>query len=98
MVVNGATEVKAHYKTEVLISVNGHHSRNLVIIAHQDCAANPISDEEQIEQLKQACEILVNEWELPAGVKVVGLWLTKNTDIDWSINHIYDKVTEAIPV
>lgn len=98
MVVNGEQTVKNHYKTEVLISINGHHSQNLVIIAHQDCAANPISDEKQIEQLKTACEILEKDWEIPNGVKIDGLWLTKNSDLDWEINHIVSNIVGAVTV
>jgi hypothetical protein len=98
MVINGEEAVKEHYKKEVLISINGHHSQHLVIIAHQDCAANPISDDEQIAQIKEACEILMKDWEIPAGVRIVGLWLTKNTDLDWIVNRMYDKVVETAEV
>jgi hypothetical protein len=95
MVVNGEQAVKDHYKKEVLISINGHHSKHLVIIAHQDCAANPISDDEQIAQIKEACGILMNDWELPEGVQVIGLWLTKVNDLKWDINRIFTGTVKA---
>lgn len=95
MILNGSEEIKNHYKEEVLISVNGHNSRHVVIVAHQECAANPISDEEQIEQIKKACESVKKEWNIPEGVHIIGLWLTKKTDLDWDINCL---VNDQIPV
>ncbi len=95
MITKGTTEIIGHYQAETLISVNGHSSRNVAIVAHQGCAKNPISDEDQLLELKEACEIVATQWGLPAGVRITGLWLTKNTDLDWTINHLTDKLIEA---
>jgi len=41
-------------KKRVGISVDKHGSKVIAIVGHHDCAGNPVSKEEQIEQLKQA--------------------------------------------
>lgn len=95
MITKGDDTIVEHYKTETLISINGHNSRNVAIAAHQGCAKNPISDEEQIAELKKSCELVATTWGLPEGVRISGLWLTKNDDLDWTVNHLVDKNVEA---
>ncbi len=94
MITKGEEEIINHYIAETLISVNGHGSKNIAIIAHQGCAKNPIEDKDQIEELKEACHIVATKWGLPSGIKISGLWLTKNTDTDWTINNLVTKVSE----
>ena len=48
---------------------------------HYDCAANPVSDEEHIAQVKKAVEE-ISSWNL--GVKVVGVWV----DGSWTVNTV----------
>lgn len=95
LILNGDESVVEHYKNEVLISLNGHGSRNLVVVAHQDCAANPISDDEQIEQLKKSCALIEEKWDLPEEVTISGLWLTKENDLKWHINCLITLKTKA---
>jgi len=92
MITKGDADIIKHYKAETLISINGHGSKNITIIAHQGCAKNPISDEEQLEELGNAVELVSSSWGLPSGIKITGLWLTKNTDLDWEVHPIVDKL------
>lgn len=94
MITKGDQNIIEHYIAETLISVNGHNSKNIAIVAHQGCAKNPIDDKDQIEELKQSCEIVATKWGLPAGIKISGLWLTKNSDTDWVVNNLATKVSE----
>lgn len=68
-------------KTKVGISINAHKSDLVVVSGHYDCAANPVSDEEHISQIKNAVEI-ISSWNL--GVKVIGVWV----DGSWNINSV----------
>jgi len=38
------------------VSVEVHGSRTIAVVAHHDCAGNPVSREEQIAQLRPACD------------------------------------------
>ena len=59
-------------KSKVQISIKAHKSSVVVIVGHHDCAGNPVSKEEHIEQIKKSTEI-IKSWNLP--VKVAGLWI-----------------------
>ena len=71
-------EVIESIKTKVGISINAHKSELVVVSGHYDCAANPVSDEEHIEQIKNAVEI-ISSWNLNA--KVIGVWV----DDSWNV-------------
>ena len=66
-------------KTKVGISINAHKSELVVVSGHYDCAANPVSDEEHISQIKNAVKV-ISSWNLNA--KVIGVWV----DGSWNVN------------
>ena len=75
------TNVVESIKTKVGISVNAHKSDLVVVSGHYDCAANPVSDEEHISQIKSAVEV-ISSWNL--GVNVVGVWVEGS----WNVNSV----------
>ena len=68
-------------KTKVGISINAHKSQLVVVSGHYDCAANPVSDEDHIAQIKNAVDV-ISSWNLDA--KVIGVWV----DGSWNINTV----------
>lgn len=66
-------------------SIQAHASKGIALVAHHDCAGNPISDSEQIQQI-QKCLITLS-YRYPQ-LEVIGLWLDQN----WSV-HEYTIVT-----
>ena len=68
-------------KERVDISVNKHGSENIAIIAHYDCAGNPVEKDVQMKQLKKAKET-VSAWNFP--VKLIELWVDDN----WMVHKI----------
>jgi hypothetical protein len=69
----------AQIKPKVLISVNAHRSRVIVVSAHYNCLGNPVSKKEHIAEVKKAMSI-INSWSLP--VKVLGVWVGKNWEVE----------------
>ena len=61
------------------ISLKNHKSKGIAIVAHYDCAGNPISDEEQKKILKKAVAFLVNKY---INVSVCGLWVNKHGNVE----------------
>ncbi len=60
----------------VEVSIKKHGSKHVAIVAHDECAGNPISRDEQIEQIERYIDI-VHSWLSEEGindVKVFGLW------------------------
>ena len=72
------TDVVESIKTKIGISINAHKSELVVVSGHYDCAANPVSDEEHITQIKKAAEV-ISSWNFK--VKVIGVWV----DDSWNI-------------
>ena len=64
------------------ISVNKHKSKAIAIVAHFDCAGNPVEEDVQLEQLESAIEFFNDEYP---DVKISGLWV----DSDWKVRKIF---------
>jgi len=56
----------------VEISMRAHGSRALALVAHEDCAGNPKSDESQVRQLRVALSGLRRRFPR---LEAVGLWV-----------------------
>ncbi len=63
-------------KNRVLISVEKHGSKAVVITGHAGCAGNPVTKEEHIDHVKRAMQ-QIKSWGLP--VSICGVWM----DSDW---------------
>jgi carbonic anhydrase len=70
--------------SRVLVSRDKHNSKQLALVAHADCAGNPVSKEAHLKHLKQAGKI-ISTWEL--GMHVMMLWVDKNWDV-----HLIDEL------
>lgn len=66
-------------KSKILISVNKHGSKTVIISGHHDCAGNPVSKKEHIEQIKKAVSI-IQSWEMQ--VNVVGAWVNEAWELE----------------
>jgi hypothetical protein len=65
-------------RRRVEISVNKHGSRVVCLVAHHDCAGNPVSKEVHLAQLASGLREM-ESWGLP--VRWVGLWVNQ----DWQV-------------
>ena len=65
----------------VNISVNKHGSKTIVLVAHHDCAGNPVDKEKQLSQLKTATQWLSGKYP---DVQVLGLWV----DSAWMVSEV----------
>ena len=62
-------------KRRIMISVEKHKSKVLIIAGHYDCAGNPVEKEIHYSQIKKAVE---NIEKLNLGVRVYGAWVDEN--------------------
>ena len=70
----GAPATVDAMRQHVGVSVSAHQSRLIAVVAHHDCAGNPVSDEEHKAQVLLACQE-VARWGYPA--EIIGLWVTE---------------------
>ncbi len=68
-------------KEMIDISVNKHGSKCIGLAGHYDCGGNPVSEAEQMEQVKRGVVYLRGEYEC---VEVVGVWVGK----DWQVSEL----------
>jgi len=66
----------------VKISVGHHGSVGLAIVAHHDCAGNPTSKPDQLEDLELAVKCLTERF---SEVPVIGLWV----DETWKVTEVF---------
>ena len=65
----------------VEISINDHKSTGIAVIAHHDCAGNPVEDHVQIGQLALAARFLASRYPK---VEIIRLWVDSN----WSVTEM----------
>lgn len=63
---------------KVQLSIERHDSKAVAIVAHHDCAANPVPHDRQMVQLQRAVHYLRGKL---ADMKVIGLWVDENRDV-----------------
>jgi len=68
-----ASDAKSSILRRVGVSVNAHGSRAVAIVAHADCAGNPLCREEQLKQLAAAVAEVNRAFPQ---VTVLGLWVS----------------------
>jgi len=65
----------------VELSILKHRSQLIALVAHYDCAGNPVGKEVQIQQMHLAMRN-VAKWN--HSIQVIGLWVDKN----WGVNKV----------
>ncbi len=69
-------------KKKVLITIEQHLGRVILVAGHCECVGNPVSAEEHRQHITKACEV-VRSWDLPEGIKIIGLLV--NGDGTWQV-------------
>ena len=69
------TEQTSALLSNLDISVKSHGSNHIAVVAHHDCAGNPVSDRTQRQQVAAAT---VRLRQLYPDAEVVGLWLNEH--------------------
>jgi hypothetical protein len=67
-----------HIKNMLAISMEKHKSSTVFIVAHPDCAGNPVDDGIQLEQLRRAASRFAKKYP---EMKVKSLWVENNKEI-----------------
>ena len=66
-------------RSKLGISVRAHGSGLVFVSGHHECAANPVSRDEHVEQIKKAAS-RVASWGMP--VQVHGLWVGESWGVE----------------
>lgn len=74
---NVSGEGRAWLKRKIEISTKGHGSRIITVVAHDECAGNPVTPNIHAEDIKKAISVIhsiTNELEL-SDVLIIPLWV-----------------------
>jgi len=63
------------------ISINKHKSAAVALVAHHDCAGNPVEKDKQTKQLRVAIELLKDNYP---DTEILGLWVNS----DWNVEQV----------
>ena len=66
-------------KSKTEISIFKHKSNLIIVSGHHDCAGNPVSKEDHVDQIRKSIEI-ISAWNYPA--KVLGVWVNEQWEIE----------------
>jgi len=67
--------------TRVRLSIEKHGSNSVAIVAHYDCAGNPVPEEKQREQLDLSVRFVAAQCP---GIRILGLWIDEN----WTVSKV----------
>jgi hypothetical protein len=77
--VEGPAELIEHLRASAQTSISRHGSSVLAVAGHHNCAGNPVSREEHVEQIRKALQV-VRFWNLP--VTLIGLWVNEEWQVE----------------
>ena len=63
----------------LMISQEKHGSKHLAVVAHHDCAGNPVDKINQIDQLRKSLES-IRLWGFKG--TIIGLWVNENFEVE----------------
>ena len=73
-----ASEAKQSIVRRVGVSIDVHHSPVVSVVAHEDCAGNPVGREQQLEQAGRSARWLAQHF---SDVLTVGLWVNEHWEV-----------------
>jgi carbonic anhydrase len=82
---NPSQELLESIKKKILISVQKHHSKGIIVHGHQQCAGNPVEDELHKEQVIEAARV-VRDF-VTEDIEVQPVFVIKKENI-WSVEEI----------
>lgn len=81
---NPTSEFIADLKSKVLISVEKHHSKGIVVHGHEECAGNPVDEETHKRDILNAVQIIKN---MAGSVPVIAAYV-KRQGTDWIVEEV----------
>jgi len=74
-----ATERTSQILSDLRISIHEHGSAQIGVVAHADCAGNPVPDSTQKRQVSEAVAFLRTEFP---GAEIAGIWVSEHSIVE----------------
>ncbi|OGH12824.1 MAG: hypothetical protein A2776_03210 [Candidatus Levybacteria bacterium RIFCSPHIGHO2_01_FULL_40_10] len=82
---NPSPEFVQDLKSKLLISIEKHHSKGILVDGHQECAGNPVTDEEHKHDIKKSVEFISNL--IGNRLPVYGIFVVRDED-EWRAEEV----------
>lgn len=82
---NPSQDFLSDLKSKILISINIHKSKGIIIDGHAECAGDPVPDEVQKDEIRKSVDIIKSL--IGISVPVVGVFVKRNEN-GWQIEEI----------
>ena len=72
-------------KFKLLVSIDKHHSKGILVDGHQECAGNPVDDEHHRDDIRKSVEFIrtITENKVP----IIGVFVIREGD-DWMAEEV----------
>ncbi len=86
---NPSDEFLDGLKEKIMISVQRHHSKGIVIDGHSECAGNPVDETTHKENVRNAVKVISEM--IDNAVPVLGVYLSRHPmdQTQWQVAEIY---------
>ena len=75
------TGILESIKNRLEISISKHNSVGIAIVAHHDCAGNPVSKDQQLADMKKSVEFIRSHY---SQLQLIQIWVDEN----WNVHEI----------
>lgn len=82
---NPSPEFIENLKSKLWVSIEKHHSKGILVDGHQECAGNPVSDEQHKQDIRASVEFVKNL--ISNKVPVIGVFVIREGD-SWKAKEI----------
>lgn len=72
-------------KTKILISVEKHHSKRIIVHGHEDCAGNPVDEETHKRDILRSAEVIKSL--VGGSVPIIAAYVRRK-DGDWAVEEL----------
>lgn len=72
-------------KFKLLVSIDKHHSKGIVVNGHQECAGNPVEDEQHKEDVRKSVEFI--KILIGNRIPIVGVFVIRDRE-NWKVEEI----------
>jgi len=68
-------------KKKILISLEKHHSRGIIVHGHQECAGNPVADAQHKKDVLKAAKTI--SALIPKNTQIIPVFVTRSASSGW---------------
>lgn len=72
-------------KKKILISLEKHHSKGIIVHGHQECAGNPVADEQHKKDVLKAAKTISQL--IQSNTQIIPVFV-KRQDSDWAVEQL----------